>query len=36
MNPRAASGGAHGEDVPPLFPRPETFLNTVPVNSRRL
>jgi hypothetical protein len=27
--------GAHGEDAPPLFPRPETFLNTVPADSRR-
>jgi hypothetical protein len=27
---------ARGKDAPPLFPRPETILSTVPADSRRL
>jgi len=30
VNPRAASGGGAWNNAPPLFPRPENFLDTVP------
>jgi hypothetical protein len=27
---------ARGKNTPPLFPRPETFLNTIPADSKKL